>query len=147
VRRTADEYRQMQPERDIVVGVDGDSLIGDWDATRLERVLDNLLSNAVKYSTPDSEVRVAATKDDGAGGPWAVLAVSNTGQGIPVAEVDRIFDTYYRATNVAGSIGGTGVGLAGARHIVEQHGGTIGVESVEGGTTTFTIRLPMIASS
>jgi signal transduction histidine kinase len=47
---------------------------------------------------------------------------------------------------VSGSIGGTGVGLAGARHIVEQHGGEIGVDSVEGGTTTFTVRLPMTSA-
>ena len=147
VRRTADEYRKMQPEREIVVEVDGDGFLGDWDATRIERVLDNLLSNAVKYSAPDSAIRLAASGDDGQDGRWAVLAVSNSGQGIPAAEVDRIFDTYYRASNVSGSVGGTGVGLAGARHIVEQHGGTIGVESVEGGATTFTIRLPMTASS
>jgi signal transduction histidine kinase len=80
------------------------------------------------------------------GRPWAVLAVSNRGVGIPPAEVDRVFDTYYRGTNVSGSIGGTGVGLAGARHIVEQHGGQIGVHSVEGETTTFTVRLPAKAS-
>jgi signal transduction histidine kinase len=48
---------------------------------------------------------------------------------------------------VSGSIGGTGVGLAGARHIVEHHGGEIGVESVEGATTTFTVRLPMSQSA
>jgi PAS domain S-box-containing protein len=147
VRRTADEYRKMQPEREIVVDVDGDGLVGDWDATRIERVLDNLLSNAVKYSAQDSEIHLAASGDDRQDGRWAVLAVANSGQGVPAAELDRIFDTYYRATNVAGSVGGTGVGLAGARHIVEQHGGTIGVESIEGGMTTFTIRLPMTAVS
>jgi signal transduction histidine kinase len=146
VRRTADEYRSTEPERELVVDIDADGLVGEWDATRIERVLDNLLSNAIKYSEPGSRIRVAASDDLRQDGRWAVLAVSNTGHGIPAAEVDQIFDTYYRASNVAGSVGGTGVGLAGARHIVEQHGGTIGVESVEGGTTTFTIHLPMSAS-
>ena len=147
LRRTADEYRRMQPERDIVVDTDGEALIGEWDAPRIERVLDNLISNAMKYSDLDSEIRVAASMDVRGGQRWAVLAVSNRGHGIPAAEAGRIFDTYYRATNVPGSVGGTGVGLAGARHIVEQHGGDIGVESVEGGTTTFTVRLPMAASN
>jgi PAS domain S-box-containing protein len=143
VRRTADEYRRMQPDRTIVVDADSDGLIGEWDAPRIERVLDNLFSNAVKYSDPASEIKVGASIDDHNGTRWAVLAVSNRGHGIPPAEAGRIFDTYYRATNVSEAIGGTGVGLAGARHIVEQHGGQIGVESVEGGTTTFTVRLPM----
>jgi signal transduction histidine kinase len=143
VRRAADEYRRMQPEREIVVDTDGDGLVGEWDATRIERVLDNLLSNAVKYSAPDSEIKVVASGDVDRGSRWAVLAVTNTGQGIPAGEIDRIFDAYYRASNVSGSVGGTGVGLAGARHIVEQHGGEVGVESAEGGTTTFTVRLPM----
>jgi PAS domain S-box-containing protein len=143
VRRTAEEYRRMQPEREIVVDTDGDGLVGEWDASRIERVLDNLISNAVKYSDPDSEIKVAAAADERDGNRWAVLAVSNRGRGVPAGEADRIFDTYYRATNVQDSVGGTGVGLAGARHIVEQHGGEIGVDSVEGGTTTFTVRLPM----
>jgi signal transduction histidine kinase len=133
----------MQPEREIVMDVDGEDLVGEWDATRIERVLDNLLSNAVKYSSPDSAIDVVASDEAGQDGRWAVLSVSNTGHGIPAGELDRIFDTYYRATNVAGTVGGTGVGLAGARHIVEQHGGTITVDSVEGGTTTFTVRLPL----
>jgi signal transduction histidine kinase len=135
----------MQPEREIVVDIEGDGIAGEWDATRIERVLDNLLSNAVKYSDPDSAIRVVASAEAGQDGRRAMLAVSNNGHGIPADEVDRIFDTYYRATNVAGTVGGTGVGLAGARHIVEQHGGKIDVESVEGGTTTFTVRLPMTA--
>jgi signal transduction histidine kinase len=70
--------------------------------------------------------------------------VSDNGVGIPPTELDRVFEPYYRGSNVAGSIGGTGVGLAGTRHIVEQHGGEISVESVIGESTTFTVRLPLI---
>ncbi|HEX7197640.1 MAG TPA: HAMP domain-containing sensor histidine kinase, partial [Candidatus Limnocylindria bacterium] len=144
VRRTVDEYQQAHPDRSIEVLLEHDRLVGMWDGTRIERVIANLLSNAVKYGTADSEIRVSASAEGRDGGEWAVLAVSNEGPGIPADEVDRVFDTYYRASNVSEFISGTGVGLAGVRHIVEQHGGTIGVESVEGGTTTFTVRLPVM---
>jgi PAS domain S-box-containing protein len=143
VQRTIDEYRQMDPAQAISYEADGQSLTGEWDGVRIGRVLTNLLSNAVKYSAQETPIIVTTGSEHGAGRRWAVLAVTNTGVGIPADELDRVFDTYFRGTNVAGSIGGTGVGLAGARHIVEQHGGQIGVESVEGGTTTFTVRLPM----
>ena len=145
VRRTVDEYQQAHPDRAIDVRMEAPDLLGMWDATRIERVVANLLSNAVKYGTADSQIRVAASTDGGDDRTWAVLAVSNQGPGIPAAEVDRVFDTYYRASNVSDSISGTGVGLAGVRHIVEQHGGAVGVESVEGETTTFTVRLPMMS--
>jgi signal transduction histidine kinase len=97
----------------------------------------------VKYSDTDTEIAITTGSDVREGRGWARLAVTNRGVGIPAHELDRVFDTYFRGTNVLGSISGTGVGLAGARHIVEQHGGKIGVESVEGETTTFTVRLPL----
>jgi signal transduction histidine kinase len=147
VRRTADEYQQAHPDRTIAVDIDGDRLVGQWDGTRVERVVANLLSNAVKYGAPDSEISLVASAEVRAGQPWVALAVSNRGLGIPPAELDRIFDTYYRASNVSGSVTGTGVGLAGVRQIVEQHGGEIVVDSVEGETTTFTISLPVTATA
>ena len=145
MRHTADEYQEAHPDREIAVSLDVDRLLGQWDRTRIERVVANLLSNAVKYSVPDSPIGLVASTDERDGRSWAVLRVSNRGAGIPAAELDRVFDTYYRGSNVANSIGGTGVGLAGARQIVEHHGGEITVDSVEGETTTFTIRLPVTA--
>jgi signal transduction histidine kinase len=145
VARTTDEYRDMHPGREIKVHSDGEAIIGEWDPVRIGRVLTNLLSNAVKYSAPDTEITVTTGAETRSGRKWAVLAVSNEGVGIAPDELDRVFDTYFRGTNVSGSIGGTGVGLAGARHIIEQHGGEIGVESIEGETTTFIVRLPISA--
>ena len=143
VRRAIAEYDEMHPGRTITVHADGQPLIGEWDAVRVGRVITNLVSNAVKYSTADSEILVTTASETRGGRRWAVLSVANRGVGIPEHELDRVFDTYFRGTNVPGTIGGTGVGLAGARHIVEQHGGEIGVESVEGEMTTFTVRLPV----
>src|SRR5262249_34505447 len=65
------------------------------------------------------------------------------GIGIPETDLPHVFDRFYRGANVAGRFAGTGLGLAGARQIVEQHGGAISVESREGIGTTFTVRLPL----
>ncbi len=73
----------------------------------------------------------------------AVLAVQDQGIGIPAADLPHVFERFYRARNVSGRTPGTGLGLAGARQIVEQHGGTIAVESREGAGSTVTIRLPL----
>jgi signal transduction histidine kinase len=72
-----------------------------------------------------------------------VVRVRDRGLGIPAADLPYVFERFHRASNVSGQIGGTGLGLAGARHIVEQHGGSIGVESEEGRGTTVTVRLPL----
>jgi PAS domain S-box-containing protein len=141
--RIAAEYAALTPDHRIRFTTKLEGLVGKWDAARIERVLANLLSNAVKYSTPGADIAVEAWREASDGHDWAVLAVRNGGVGIPPDEIGRIFDTYYRATNVAASITGTGVGLAGVRHIVEQHGGLINVESTPGETTTFTVRLPL----
>jgi signal transduction histidine kinase len=119
------------------------SLVGLWDQDRLERVLHNLLSNAIKYSPAGGEVRVSIQRERTLGGDWAVVSVRDQGLGIPAAEVPRIFDGFHRASNVTGRISGTGIGLATARQVVEQHGGTIGVDTEEGRGSTFTVRLPL----
>jgi signal transduction histidine kinase len=115
-----------------------DELIGEWDAQRLRRVLDNLLSNAVKYSPGGGEVVVQLALDQ----DTAVLQVSDQGLGIPADDLPHIFERFRRARN-ATDIVGTGLGLSGARQLVEQHGGAISVDSQEGHGSTFTVRLPL----
>lgn len=68
--------------------------------------------------------------------------MADAGLGIPADDQPRIFERFYRGRNVRGYTPGTGLGLAGVRQIVEQHGGTIAFESAEGRGTTFIIRLP-----
>jgi signal transduction histidine kinase len=99
----------------------------------------NLVSNAIKYSPNGGEVRVRLGCED----RCAVLSVQDQGVGIPAADLPRVFEQFHRAANVAGRFKGTGLGLAGARHIVEQHGGSISLESREGVGTTVTVRLPL----
>jgi signal transduction histidine kinase len=142
VELTRATVERNQPESDllrIVFVSETESLIGAWDAERLVRVVANLITNALKYSPEggDVVVRVASQGDD------AILSVEDHGLGIPAADVPRIFDPYSRGTNVVGRIDGSGLGLTGARDIVEQHHGTLSVESTEGQGSTFVMRLPL----
>jgi PAS domain S-box-containing protein len=114
-------------------------LVGVWDADRLQRVVGNLLSNAVKFSPGGGQITVEVRRDEG----QAVLAVHDQGIGIPADDLPRVFERYQRASNVAGRIAGSGLGLAGAKEIVERHGGSILVQSAEGHGSTFTVRLPL----
>jgi signal transduction histidine kinase len=118
-------------------------LVGEWDAARLVRVLDNLLGNALKYSGPSGQITVTVAREESSAGARAILAVRDQGVGIPAADLPHVFDPFRRGTNVAGRHAGSGIGLAGARRIVEQHGGTITVASEENAGTTVTVRLPL----
>jgi len=114
-------------------------LVGVWDARRLGRVLSNLLDNAIKYSPQGGPIEVRLSRD----GEWANVEVADRGMGIPIDQQERVFERFQRATNVTTRIGGTGIGLASARHILESHGGFISVTSQEGTGSTFTLRLPI----
>jgi PAS domain S-box-containing protein len=142
--RLAGEYRNMSPRHTITVESDAKRLVGDWDEARIERVMANLLSNAVKYSPKGGEIVVRTSNVERQDDAWATFSVSDSGIGIPPLELDRIFEPYFRGSNVTRSISGTGVGLAGTRHIVEEHAGEIEVESEVGKGTTFTVLLPLL---
>ncbi|MEA2513232.1 MAG: hypothetical protein QOJ59_2719 [Thermomicrobiales bacterium] len=135
-------WRQTTDRHEIRVVAAVPALIGDWDAMRLERVIENLLSNAVKYSPRGGPIEVRIERDESPGSKCAVLTVRDEGIGIPAADLPWIFERFRRAGNVAGRVAGTGIGLAGARQIVAQHGGTIAVASEAGRGTTVTVRLP-----
>ena len=110
------------------------------DAVRLRRVIDNVLSNAVKFSPDGGPIRLAVrtNADD------LVLSVSDTGIGIPVAAAEHVFESFFRADNAtARGIGGTGLGLALCRDIVDAHGGGIAVDEREGAGATVRIRIPI----
>ncbi len=110
------------------------------DAERLEQVLVNLLHNAVKFSPEGSTVEVLARQS----GDQVAVEVRDRGVGIPRADIDRVFERFYKVdkSRTPGR-GGTGLGLSIARHIVEGHGGRIWVESEEGKGSTFTFTVPL----
>lgn len=118
--------------------------VSEWDRARLRRVTNNLLSNAVKYSPAGGEIHVQVeTVHDGDGGTWAQLSVRDSGLGIPAADLPHVFEPFHRGGNAAAAAAGTGIGLSSVRQIVQAHGGGVGVESVEGRGSLFTVRLPL----
>jgi signal transduction histidine kinase len=146
-RQVVEEQQQSTERHQLRVEATVPELIGAWDADRLSRLLANLLNNAVKYSPAGGEITLTVRPDTVAGEPWAVLMVRDQGIGIPAADLARIFERFQRARNAEGQIRGTGIGLAAARQVVEQHGGQISVESQEGQGSTFTVRLPLVPAA
>jgi signal transduction histidine kinase len=113
-----------------------EEVVGRWDPARLDQVVVNLLSNAAKFGAGQPiAVRV------GRRGAWAWLQVIDHGIGIDTASQGRIFERFERGVS-AEHYGGLGLGLYISRRIVEAHGGSLGVHSVPGEGSTFTIELP-----
>ncbi|HEU0003308.1 MAG TPA: ATP-binding protein, partial [Ktedonobacteraceae bacterium] len=137
-RQAITAYEQTSRRHQLRLEVSLPELIGWWDSVRIERVLGNLLSNAIKYSPEGGAITVRVTKEESEDETRAILSVADTGIGIPASDLPQIFDRFHRAKNVVKHIKGSGIGLASARHVVEQHGGTISVASQEGVGSTFT---------
>ncbi|BAY08563.1 hybrid sensor histidine kinase/response regulator [Calothrix sp. NIES-2098] len=104
----------------------------------LRQILTNLLSNAIKYSAPQSTIRLRFQSQAEA----VIFQVQDEGIGISPTDRGRLFESFYRASNV-GKIPGTGLGLAIVKQLVEQVGGTISVTSEINVGTTFTVTLPI----
>ena len=105
---------------------------------RLRQLFDNLLSNAVKYSPQGSIIEVSLRAEDN----QIILSIADEGAGIPRAEQARVFEKFYRASNVPNEVSGSGLGLAIVKSIVEAHQGRIWVESTKGRGSTFFVVLP-----
>lgn len=114
-----------------------------WDPERINEVLGNLLSNAFKFTPSGGRVSLEVDRL----GDGVTMRVKDTGAGIPATEVAYVFEKFYQADNQTTGIKGTGLGLAIAKGIVTAHGGTIGVESIVGVGTTFTLYLPVHSSA
>jgi PAS domain S-box-containing protein len=109
------------------------------DRARLAQVLDNFLSNAIKFTPGGGSVTITTLAHPGE----VVIAVADTGIGIPESEVPHLFQRFFRTERAtADAIPGTGLGLAIAKAIVTGHGGRLRVASAEGAGTTFRIILP-----
>jgi signal transduction histidine kinase len=141
VRGLIEGYQQGTERHVIAMDAPDPEIVVLLDPNRIERVIDNLISNALKYSPDGGEINIKLDRDPG--DPNLVcLVVIDHGIGIPASDLPHIFDRYRRAGNTA-VITGTGIGLAGSRQIVEQHGGRIEVKSNEGAGSSFAVVLPV----
>jgi PAS domain S-box-containing protein len=116
------------------------------DATRLEQVVTNLLTNAARYTDPGGHITVQLGREQNGDGSLATLRVCDTGRGIPVAMLAKVFEPFTQVSpSIDRSTGGLGLGLTLVRRLVEMHGGT--VEALSDGLdrgSTFTVRLPLL---
>jgi PAS domain S-box-containing protein len=115
------------------------------DGTRLGQVVDHVLSNALKYTPDGGSVSVTLTADRAG----VMLDISDTGLGIPPEERERLFQRFFRGSNIRNEgMPGTGLGLAISRTVIERHGGTIALtDHGEAPGTTVVIRLPIFESA
>ena len=108
------------------------------DRTMVSQVVSNLVSNAVHASNEGDEIRVVTERT----AEGIRLAVTDTGRGIEAEYVPHVFERFYKVDS-SRSDGGTGIGLAIVKHIVQAHGGDVGVESAPGRGSTFTVTFPL----
>lgn len=144
VQDTIDQLRPLaaakQQQLDVVDRFSARDVWADPDS--LTRILTNLVENAIKYTPVEGTIRVTL---EGEGSNQAAVSVSDTGEGIPADELPRLFDPFYRAQRprAAGKKDGLGLGLSIVRHLVEQNGGTITVQSQQGIGSTFRLTIPI----
>ena len=135
-----DEMRHEADRKQITVTLSAAPVACVADPGRVSQLLTNLISNALKFTPQGGSVWVKT----GTEGDMAVLSVADTGRGIPQADMTSIFERFFRSQAAAlEAIPGTGLGLTIAKAIVDAHGGSITVESVEGQGSVFTAYLPL----
>ncbi|MCL0093482.1 cell wall metabolism sensor histidine kinase WalK [Dehalococcoidia bacterium] len=126
-RKQIDILRQSDPALPVIPA----------EEERIEQVLTNLLHNAIKFTPASGKIIISAkSEDDG-----VLVAVEDTGAGIPAEDLPHVFERFYKADK-ARSSEGTGLGLAIAKHIIQAHEGNIWARSEEGRGSTFSFRLP-----
>ena len=128
---------QAQANGDEILVDSAPGLVVSGDPDWLTQVFVNLLDNGIRH-THDGQVQVTAKRD----GSWVEVVVTDSGEGIPPADLERIFERFYQADKSRRHKGGVGLGLPIAREVVQMHGGDIVVESVVGLGSRFTVRLP-----
>jgi len=126
----------------IYIGEGLPSVHAEFD--KLGHILRNLINNAIKFNKPGGSITIKAAEEGGA----VEVCVTDTGIGIPKDELDKIFDHLYQSDGSSGrSYGGTGLGLAVVKELVEAHGGEITVKSTPGKGSTFCFTLPISGES
>jgi signal transduction histidine kinase len=139
VESSLSSFQAVAPDR-FTFQAASDPVIVLADVKRLHQVFKNFLSNSVKYSDPGTPISVSVSTRES----FATVSVRDAGRGVPVNQLDRVFDPFFRASNVedTSETAGIGLGLHLCRDIIERHGGKVWVESEEGVGSTFYASLP-----
>jgi signal transduction histidine kinase len=130
-------HREISPKAQILQRFGAQPLMMVGDPKLLFQVFSNILANAIKYSPGGGLIKFNAIVDT----DQIAVTIEDNGIGIPEKDLGRLFDRYFRASNVSGMVG-TGVGLYLVRMVVALHDGDVSVESNEGEGSRFTVRLP-----
>ena len=136
---TSDLARAIEAKHQTVtmsIGSDASSV--QADLAKLHDVLRNLVENANNYTPEGAGIHIGTTASDG----QIHIEVSDSGPGIPPADLTRVFERFYRVDKSRGRPGGTGLGLAIVRHLVELHGGSVRAENRPEGGARFVVSLP-----
>jgi two-component system sensor histidine kinase SenX3 len=143
-REETGRFRSAAQEAGLTLELDvGPTATVRGSARDLSLLVRNLVDNAIRWTRRGGSVQVRVGSDDGE----IRLKVSDTGIGIPSRDLSRIFERFYRVDRARSrDTGGTGLGLAIVRHVAENHGGSVRVESELGRGTTFEVRLPAVES-
>ncbi|MBI5150947.1 MAG: HAMP domain-containing histidine kinase [Candidatus Pacebacteria bacterium] len=145
IRTLVENAELPSKERNIDVRLEnhaGDILEFLFDPEKLLIALQNLVDNAIKYTLPGGRVTIVIKPQ----GDYVQVKVSDTGVGIPNADVPKLFSKFFRAANVIHlQTDGSGLGLFIVKNIILRHGGQIWVDSTEGKGTVFTVVIPVIA--
>lgn len=137
-------YETSAAEAGVVLRMEaGRDIHASLDRTLVQQAVGNLITNAIAHTPTGGEVVVRLSGDD----TQLAIEVSDNGCGIPAKHLPHLFNRFYRVTQSrSGSAHNVGLGLTMVRSIVQLHGGTVDIESIEGRGTRATIRLPVIAS-
>jgi two-component system phosphate regulon sensor histidine kinase PhoR len=144
LRQVVDALQTLAKDRDVEISISGPSLVVPGDRDELIRVFENLIENALKYGASGKRVEITLSREANGNQAEAVAAVRDFGPGISAEHLPRLTERFYRV-DVAGSraLGGTGLGLALVKHILNRHRGRMSVASRAGEGATFTVRLPL----
>jgi two-component system, OmpR family, phosphate regulon sensor histidine kinase PhoR len=144
----ADGLSPLALEREVEVKIadQASSLLVPGDRDELIRVFENLIENALKYGAPGRRVDITLAGEPANGEPKeAVVSVRDYGPGIAPEHLPRLTERFYRVDiSESRAQGGTGLGLALVKHILNRHRGRLVIESTPGAGATFAVRLPLL---
>jgi two-component system, OmpR family, phosphate regulon sensor histidine kinase PhoR len=147
VRQVADALQMLARDRDVTISITSppEPLMVRGDRDELTRVFENLVENALKYGASGRRVELTLTRSPGEVGGDAIVTVRDYGPGIAAEHLPRLTERFYRIdVGQSRAEGGTGLGLALVKHILNRHLGRLTIESSLGAGAVFTVRLGLV---